>query len=115
MKKNSFWKGEFRVRYAQKLRLLLTMLLLLISATIIAGAANESYNEHSSDDYYIIHDESGNVLSMMSLLVSAGDYLITEDNRGYTITGVEGFKAKARFDQIVDLDGAATLGVPGVP
>jgi stage II sporulation protein P len=115
MKKNSFWKGEFRVRYAQKLRLSLTMLLLLISATIIAGAANESYNEHSSDDYYIIHDESGNVLSMMSLLVSAGDYLITEDNRGYTITGVEGFKAKARFDQIVDLDGAATLGVPGVP
>lgn len=114
MKKNSFWKGEFRVRYAQKLRLSLTMLLLLISAVIIAGAANESYIEHSSDDYYIIHDENGNVLSMMSLLVSAGDYLITEDNRGFTITGVDGFKAKARFDKIVDLDGEESLGVPGL-
>jgi len=113
MKKNSFWKGDFRVRHTQKLRLSLTLLILLISAAIIAGAANDSYIEHSSDDYYIIHDENGNVLSMMSLLVSAGDYLITEDNKGYTITGIEGFKAKARFDKIVDLDGEETLGVPG--
>lgn len=114
MKKNSFWKGESGVRHThvQKLRLSITMLLLLISAVLITGAANDSYIEHSTDDYYIIHDENGNVLSMMSLLVSAGDYLITEDNKGYTITGVKGFKAQARFDKIVDLDGKETLGAP---
>lgn len=56
--------------------------------------------------FYTILNEQGETVAKMALSVSVGDYLITEDNRGYEVVSVRGRVARARFDKWVDLEQA---------
>lgn len=92
---------------------LATALILGLRASPGAAAdkGGKGFIEHfPGKDYYLILDEKGRTLSMMGLAVSVGDYLITEDNRGYNIVAVDGFRARARFDKTVNLGLAANVG-----
>lgn len=54
--------------------------------------------------YFTIKSEQGETLAKMALPVAAGDYLITEDNRGWRVASVRGRTAIAKFDKWVDLN-----------
>jgi stage II sporulation protein P len=55
------------------------------------------------DQYYTIRSEHGETLAKMALPVTVGDYLVTEDNRGFRVASVQGRTARAKFDRWVDL------------
>lgn len=82
---------------------LLTVLILALAAP---GVRALSFIPCSPDEYYTIVSEHGETLAMMALPVMPGDYLVTEDNRGWTVVSVKGRTARAKFDQWVNLEAA---------
>ncbi|MGE5575771.1 MAG: stage II sporulation protein P [Syntrophothermus sp.] len=72
----------------------------------------EKFVDHSVESgYYTIIDQDGRVISMIASKVSVGDYLITEDNHGYTIVRVVGKIGYARFDRVVNLEENASAAL----
>lgn len=81
------------------------------SPGVKAAKGNKGFIEHfPGKDYYLIQDDKGRPLSMMGLTVSVGDYLVTGDNRGYTIEAVDGYRARAKFDKVVRIELASNAG-----
>jgi stage II sporulation protein P len=81
-------------------------LLLLVALAPAPGARALSFVPCSPDQYFTVVSEHGETLAKLALSVSRGDYLITEDNRGWTVISVKGRTARARFDQWVNLEAA---------
>ena len=79
------------------------------NVSLVSAAAFKNVNSHLPGTIYSIVDENGKIITRMSMPVSIGDYLITEDNRGFTIRELKGQKAIARFDGHVNLLGTGTV------
>ncbi|MGE5509450.1 MAG: stage II sporulation protein P [Chitinophagales bacterium] len=70
---------------------------------VVAAAAG--YIPHvEGGEYYTIVSDKGETLAKMANSVAPGDYLVTEDNRGFRVVSVRGRVARARFDKWVDLN-----------
>lgn len=88
-----------RARRVFFLALLLTALAaVLLSSELVAAVHIE---HRSGDDYFIVRDEKGRVISMTTLGLTIGDYIITEDNRGYSVSLVNGRNIRAKFDRLL--------------
>lgn len=88
---------------------MMRQLCLIISIGLIFGAVlpvcgADFFDQHGGTDFFTITDEDGKVISKLASLVSAGDYLITEDDSGYRIISVEQFRATAKYEGKVDLN-----------
>lgn len=96
--------GGSRVGTAVALTIAVLAAVLLQGAP--AQAAGSTFVPCTEGDYYTIISEHGERLAKMALPVSVGDYLITEDDRGWKVVSVQGRTARAKFDQWVDLEKA---------
>ncbi len=80
-----------------------------------APAKQEKFVDHDvKSGYYTIIDQDGRVISMIASQVSVGDYLITEDNHGYTIVRVVGKIGYARDEGVVNLEENASAALIGL-
>lgn len=99
-----------RARRVFLLALLLTALAAVLLSSELAAAVHIEHR--SGDDYFIVRDEQGRVISMTTLGLGIGDYIITEDNRGYSVSLVKGRDIRAKFDRLINLGQAASIA-PG--
>lgn len=81
---------------------LLVAAVLALSTPVFAKLSD--FVSCSPDAYYTIKSEHGETLALMAFKVSVGDYLVTEDNRGWKVVSVSGRTARAKFDRWVNLD-----------
>lgn len=78
----------------------LSITLILVLCLFVAVA---SAHERTDGGYFTIVDESGNPVYETGRDVKVGDQILTEQNKRYEVTGIEGDTAKARFVGSVDL------------
>lgn len=80
------------------------VLITMLGAASPASTQVPDFIPCTPDQYYTIRSEHGETLAKMALPVSVGDYLVTEDNRGWRVVSVQGRTARAKFDRWVDLN-----------
>ncbi|MDR7867630.1 MAG: stage II sporulation protein P [Sporomusaceae bacterium] len=97
-------------------RVALILAFCLCLAPPLASAAADDGHE-LLDGYMTVVDERGAVLLETGLAVRAGDMYISEDNRLYEISAVEGTLARARFlrDETLAAEASVPAQAPAVP
>lgn len=68
-------------------------------------AMAKTAEEEVQDGYYSLVTDTGEVVFVTSLKVTVGDQFITEDNKQYTVTSLQGKIAHVKFDGKLDLSG----------
>ncbi len=101
--------GEVKGVNCSSARLLLILAVMGITMGIIypvpPPALAKTAEEEAADGYYSFVTDSGEVVFVTSLKVTVGDQFITEDNKQYTVTSLQGKIAHVKFDGKLDLSG----------
>lgn len=83
------------------------MIIILMMIVVAVGFDVNAFSglkDHDPKSLITVEDSKGKVISKLCHAVSVGDYIISQDNMGYTVTSVDKPKARVRCEGKVNLE-----------